>query len=61
MSAQAKQTHKRQLAALQQQLEQSLIYQERLQKMLAIEEKELAEAEQERRKKQKPRAIKKAH
>lgn len=59
ITAQAKQNHQRQLAALRQQLEQSRIYQDRLQEMLAAEEKELVEleaqlaAEQKRRKRQK--------
>ena len=47
MSKETQRTHERQLATLRLQLEQSLIYQERLQKMLAIEEKELAELEAE--------------
>jgi len=47
IAAEAKQSHERQLAALHQQLEQSQIYQDRLRKMLATEEKELAELEAE--------------
>jgi beta-lactamase regulating signal transducer with metallopeptidase domain len=47
MSAEAQQSHGRQLATLRQQLEQSQIYQDRLRKMLAVAEKELAELEAE--------------